>query len=133
MRLQGLDFKDTNGNVYNHKTMQNKIVVIKCWYLACQACREEIPALNEMVSHYQKRTDIVFISLVFDSKEEINKFLKSNIFKYASIVNQKNYLMNILKIRSFPTHIIVDRSGFISKVVNSSEELSTALNNEVLN
>ena len=129
-QLPGFDFRDIKGNIYNRETTRNKIVVIKCWYLACSTCREEIPTLNKIVDQYRKRKDIVFISLAFDSKDDLQKFSKDNIFKYALIPDQKNYLMKELKIYLYPTQMIINKKGLISKVLVGSDDLASIVNTE---
>ncbi|MGN6639152.1 MAG: TlpA family protein disulfide reductase, partial [Mucilaginibacter sp.] len=58
-RLPNFYFTDLKGRVYSEVTTKNKIIVLKCWYLACQACRLEIPELNRLVEKYKDRKDIV--------------------------------------------------------------------------
>jgi thiol-disulfide isomerase/thioredoxin len=69
------NFKDLNGIEYNNENTKGKIVILKCWFIACQACVAEFPELNELVQKYQNHNDILFISLAYDSKEELNQFL----------------------------------------------------------
>lgn len=132
-RLPDFEFTDLDGNIYNKKTTKDKILVLKCWYLACQTCRQEIPALNELVDHYKNRKDILFVSLAFDSKDDIKKFLAKTTFKYAIVPDKKNYLLKSLNILQYPTHLIINKQGFISNVVNNSDDLTDALNIEVNN
>ncbi len=47
--LPNFDVVDLNGNIYNKNTTTGKILILKCWFIKCQACNEEIPILNELV------------------------------------------------------------------------------------
>ncbi len=127
-------FKDLNGIEYNNENTKGKILILKCWFIACHACVAEFPILNKIVQKYQNRNDIVFVSLALDSQEKLNQFLSQKTFKYVVIADQKQFIYNELGINSFPTHLIIDRSGKIIKVVNRAEEMISALNSlELLN
>lgn len=120
-------FKDLKGVEYNNAKLKGKILVVKCWFIACPPCIEEIPVLNELVEKYRIRKDVVFLGLAFDQKKALDVFLQKNPFKYAVIPNQKQFEFNTLDVKSYPTHIIVDQKGIIRKVVNSAEEMILTL------
>jgi len=126
------NFQDLNGIEYSNENTKGKIVVLKCWFIACAPCVAEFPQLNELVEKYKNRTDIVFISLAFDSKEKLQPFLLKKPFRYAVVPDQKQFMFYDLDIKSYPTHIIIDRKGIIRKVVTSADEMIDALENDVL-
>ncbi len=128
-KVPNFNFIDLNGKVYNKETMTGKTLVLKCWFLNCQVCREEIPSLNALVDRYKRRKDILFLSLAFDEKKDLKKFIEKNKFNYATVPNKKDYLMKELAISEYPTHLIV-KDGLILKVLTSSDELIVALNKE---
>ena len=116
-------FKDLNGAEYTSGNQKGKILVVKCWFIACPPCLEEIPKLNGIVEKYRKRSDIVFLGLAYDSKNELDKFVLKRPFLYTIIPNQKHFEFSVLDVKSYPTHIIVDQNGTMRKVVNSAEEM----------
>ena len=130
-KIPKFNFKDLKSKIYNSETTKDKIVVLKFWFIHCQKCVEEMPNLNKLVKKYKDRNDIVFLSLAFDKNEELKKFLTKKAFYYPVVGNQKNYLLQDLEIESFPTHMIINKKGLISKVVNSYEELEIALKKEI--
>jgi cytochrome oxidase Cu insertion factor (SCO1/SenC/PrrC family) len=77
------NFTDLNGKLYNPVTTENKIVVLKCWFIRCSMCVKEMPKLNEIVNKYKKRDDVIFLSLAYDDKEKLRNFLKKTKFDYA--------------------------------------------------
>ncbi|OOV26926.1 hypothetical protein BXU11_11220 [Flavobacterium sp. LM5] len=126
------NFKDLKGVKYNNENTKNKIIVLKCWNLHCQKCIEEIPELNSLVEKYKARTDIVFISLADDSSQKLSSFLTKKKFNYAVVSNQALFIKNTLGISTFPTHIIINKQGKISKEVTTFKELAIALQKEAL-
>lgn len=130
--LPKFDFVDLDGKLYNPQTTKDKIVVVKCWFIRCEKCVEEMPDLNKLVNQYKTRKDIVFVSLAFDTKEPLVQFLKKVKFKYPVIPNQHDYLVNDLNFSLYPTHLIINKQGLVYKIVGSYEEMASYLNKEAL-
>ena len=130
--IPDFNFTDLNGKVYNRETTKGKIVILKCWFIHCQACVEEMPALNAIVKQYQNRNDVLFISLAFDSKAELKGFLAKTKFNYAVVPISEQYFEEKLKIYTFPTHLILSKKGVISKVMDNADEMILALEMELL-
>jgi thiol-disulfide isomerase/thioredoxin len=128
--LPPFSFADMNGNVYDNQNTKGKILVLKCWFIGCLPCVKEMPALNEMKKRYAGRHDILFVSVAPDAKEDLKNFLKRTTFDYEVVPNQKKFLAEDLVIDTYPTHILINKKGFITKVVNDQEELAVALNTE---
>lgn len=125
--LPKFNFVDLEGRIYDHETTKGKTVVLKFWFIKCQKCIEEIPALNELVNQYKNRKDIVFISLALDKKKDLINFLANTSFNYAVVANQDDYLRTDLNIGVFPTHVVINKKGLVVKVVNNYEEMESIL------
>lgn len=123
-------FKDLDGNEYNNENIKGKIVILKCWFIKCQACVAEFPELNELVEKYKNREDVIFLSLAFDTEDELNKFLINKPFNYKVASVERSFFDNELRINEYPTHFIIDKDGVIEKVVNTSKELFLELIDE---
>ncbi len=128
--LPSFNFTDLNGKTYTNNNMNEKILVLKLWFIGCVPCVQEFPAVNKIADQYKNRKDIKFIGLAFDRKEELKNFLKSNILKYFTIPDQKNYIVDSLKTTSFPTHVIVNKKGEIIKIVSTCSEMEQILKDE---
>jgi len=126
------NFKDLDGNVYNKENTKEKIIVLKCWFIHCHQCVQEMPELNRLVKEYENRKDIIFVSLATDTNQELERFLTKKTFNYAVVPNQKSYLTETLNISTYPTHIIINKKGLITKAVSNCKELATALKKESL-
>ncbi len=111
--LPHFDFIDINGKEFSSKNTKGKILLLRFWFIGCRSCVEERPILNKIVDQYKDRQDILFISLAFDKKNSLKKFLENTSFKYAVIPNQGRYVMDSLQVTSFPTHAIINKKGEI--------------------
>jgi thiol-disulfide isomerase/thioredoxin len=125
-----INFSDVNGNAYNKETLKGKTVVLKFWFIRCGACVAEMPRLNELVEEYRDHKDVLFLSMAFDTKEQLTTFLKTTRFLYATIPVPEAYVSEKVKVDAFPTHMIL-KDGIIQKVPDSAEELVSALHEMV--
>jgi thiol-disulfide isomerase/thioredoxin len=125
-----INFSDVNGTVYNKETLKGKTVVLKFWFIRCGACVAEMPQLNELVEEYRDHKDVLFLSMAFDTKEQLLNFLKKTRFLYATIPVPEAYVSEEVKVDAFPTHMIL-KDGIIQKVPDSADELVAALREAV--
>ncbi|RSC95822.1 TlpA family protein disulfide reductase [Tenacibaculum singaporense] len=125
-KLPDYNFVDLKGKAHNKADTKGKLLVLKCWFITCKVCVEEFPELNELVDKY-KDDKIEFVSLAFDKKDELVEFLETKEFKYPTIPEQKEYMAKKLKVKQYPTHLIVDSNGIIIKMVNNVKTLTSEL------
>ncbi|WP_373513407.1 TlpA family protein disulfide reductase [Persicitalea sp.] len=126
-------FTDLEGKVYNKVKTKGKTLVLKCWFIGCVACVKEFPELNELVDEYRHNPDVQFVSLASDTKPQLESFIKKKPFKYAVVPEQDNFMINKLDIKMYPTHLVVDGSGTILKVVNGADDLKIFLEKQSIN
>ena len=131
--LPNFNLTDLNGNIYNKTTTHKKIIVLKCWFIRCVACVKEFPELNKLVDEYKQNSDVLFISLAMDSKQDLIPFLSKRQFKYAVVPEKKKYMEEDLGINAYPTHILIDKNGKIVKVVNNVDDLIPFLKQQTKN
>ncbi len=121
--LKDFDFTDLSGRRYTAENTAGKIVVLKCWFIRCHQCVEEMPSLNKLVEANTNNPNIVFVSLALDPAEKLRQFLLTTSFKYAVVPDQQQYLTDTLGIEHYPTHIIIGSDGKIVKIVNKASQL----------
>lgn len=129
--LPAYSFTDIAGKTYNPASTSGKVLVIKCWFIHCVACVEEFPECNKVVEENKASKDVLFVSLAFDTKQQLAEFVKIKPFKYAVVPGMEDYMNNKLAISEYPTHILVNKTGTIVKVVNTIEELEPFLKKEI--
>jgi len=126
-------FEDIDGNIYTNENTKGKILFIKTWFINCAACVAEFPILNEYVEKYTREQDAIFLSLATDREIKLNAFLKTKVFNYEVVANQKTFISKTLNLQIFPTHLVVDENGIIVKVVNKASEMISYLSNDYQN
>lgn len=124
------DFVDLDGNEYNVNTTNGKLLLIKCWFIRCKPCVAEMPKLNQLVSQFENKKDVLFVSLAFDQAKELKTFLEKTAFKYKVVPGKEKYLMDDLNINLYPTHLLIGRNGRIMKVSNDLDQIISIFKKE---
>ncbi len=121
-KIAAFSAKDIKGNAYDITKLAGKVVVLNFWFINCPPCRMEIPSLNELITEYKNRKDVVFIGIALDPKASIEQFLSTNPFNY-NIVDNGGYIAQKYGVGSYPTHVVIDKE---SKVTFHTSGLSVA-------
>lgn len=103
---------DIEGNRYRPADLKGKIAVLNYWYVECGPCRKEMPELNALVDEYKNHEDILFLAPSLSDKTKIKKMLEERPFKYQLIPDAADLAIK-LDVSSYPTNVVVDRSGTI--------------------
>ncbi|HEY0669602.1 MAG TPA: TlpA disulfide reductase family protein, partial [Sphingobacteriaceae bacterium] len=111
-RLKDFSVRDLDGNKYKLKDLAGKVVVLNFWFINCAPCRMEIPDLNKVVTKYKNNTDVVFLGIALDDARSLEDFLKDTPFNY-NIVSDGRYEASMYGVKSYPTHVILDRKSNI--------------------
>ncbi len=102
------NFVNTDKKNFERNHLEGKPTVINFWFTQCPPCIAEIPLLNDMVEKYGDQVN--FISISFDDKGKIERFLKKQNFNFEHIVNSRKQISD-LKISAYPTTLILDKNG----------------------
>jgi peroxiredoxin len=114
-QLPDFNFKDLDGNMIKASELKGKPVVINLWFVKCPPCIAEMPALNSIKARYSK-TDIQFLSMTFETKSEVKRFLEKRNIDFRIIPDIGKY-SDILA-SNFPQTIFVNREGIITDIQN---------------
>jgi hypothetical protein len=110
---QGIDIKmkDINGNSYDKKNLDGKIVVIWFWYID-EFSNYSFAPLNRLVDSFTHITNVIFLSVCIQDKPSLLSLLQNNIVKFNMVANGKP-IAEQLGINRYPAYLIVDKTGKI--------------------
>lgn len=127
------NLKDINGNNISNDSFKNKVTIVKCWFINCKACVAEFPELNELVESYSKNENIEFISMAFDSENDLIEFVQKHPLNFKTIPVKKEFLQDQLNINEYPTHLVINKDGKIEKIFNNAKTLIKYLEKRIPN
>ena len=105
--------KAPDGSPYPLAEQKGKIVVLNFWATWCGPCRELEPHFEHVAAQFQGLADIVFLAANCDEDEAlVPAYLQEE--KLRTTVVFADGLDALLAVRSFPTVVILDRTGKIA-------------------
>lgn len=108
-------FKDLEGKNISLSELKGKPIIINLWFVECPPCIAEMPTLNSIKDRYSN-TDIQFLSMTYETKIKVQKFLQERKINFRIIPDIGKY-SDILA-SNFPQTIFVNRQGIITDVQN---------------
>lgn len=113
--LPNFKYKDIKGKTVNSTSLRGRPIIINFWFTTCRPCIAEMPELNRLKEKY-KTSDIVFLSMTYETKSKVLAFLKNRNFDFQIIPNAKEYCDKFTD--NYPINIFIDRNGIIKKIEN---------------
>ncbi len=105
-------FTTLNGESYNKASLTGKIVVINFWFTTCVPCREEMPALNRLVSEYRNK-DVLFLGFATDPPNRLTPAYFAQTKFNFTIISDATPIAASFAVMGYLTTFIVDRQGII--------------------
>lgn len=122
---------------YNQLNQRTKIdsnssefIVLDFWFLTCVPCLKDHREIVKNIGELKKmNAELISISIDSDLKEWKN-YLKSNNYKWDNYLQIKPVtITNDFNISSYPTYVVLNRSGEIMSINNSFTEVMDWLTN----
>lgn len=104
--------RDMDSNVIRSSDLKGKILVFNFWFSTCRPCLNEMQGLNMLAEKYKDRKDVVFLAAGWEKKTVITQFVQTRKFNYT-VCPESIGLINMLKVKSYPTNIVVGKDGKI--------------------
>ena len=129
-KLENFTLNDVNNQSQSLYKNLGKYTIIDFWASWCAPCRKENPHVVAMYSKYKDLgLNIIGISLDDDKDRWLNAIKKDQL-TWVQLSNLKGWdepLLQLLKVKSIPKTIIVDRNGVIVAKDLRGKDLETKL------
>ena len=107
----------SDGDLYNMRSLEGKVVLLNFWATWCGPCRIEIPDFNELYKkHKDDGLEILGIS-ISDTKKALKNFSKSYRVDYPLLFDSPRNMDKITRsyggVYAVPTSYIIGRKGDI--------------------
>jgi len=103
----------SDGSAVHLSDAKGKIVVLSFWATWCGPCRELEPLFERVAARYSGRPDVIFYALNCDDDESlVAPFLAEEKPKTPALF--ADGLERLLGVDSFPTTVVLDRTGKIA-------------------
>jgi len=102
---------DVEGHALTLDDSRNKVILLNFWATWCGPCREEIPALAALQSHYRDQLVIVGLSIDERPAEDVRAFAKTLGVNYPVVMAGEDLQKAFGGITSVPSTFVVNREG----------------------
>ena len=131
-RITNLSVTDCDGNRHSISELlkEKKAVVLNFWYLNCLPCKLEFPYLQEAYDVYGDQVAFLALNPLDGTDEKVSSFRYEMGLSFPVVSCDPAY-QAAFQISSYPTTLIIDRTGTICLVhegmFNDSTDLCNAL------
>lgn len=111
---QAVEFQleDVNGNLHNLADYQGKVIVLNFFTSWCQPCLDEAPALEAFHQKYQDQASLLIIDRG-ETNGQVAKYIQKHNSKLTYLLDSKNDVSDVYKVKGQPETIIIDKNGYI--------------------
>lgn len=105
--------EDINGNTVSLESFKGEDIILHFWATWCTPCKEELPAIEEVMKQMDITPKIVTINV--DSAAQVKKFIKESGVTLPVLLDKKNKIQKEYSIFAVPTTIYIDKDGYIKQ------------------
>ena len=119
-----------DGQIINHEYLNGKIVLIDFWFIRCQPCRRELPALTELSKKYPDK-EIIILSICRDGADSIIDYDMDHSAANVHIIADAHPRLTNDKIFNYPFKALINPEGEIVYSFLGGKKTSTPVEDYV--
>lgn len=108
---------------------KGKKVILNFWATWCPPCRVEMPFMQNYYETYKEDANVEILAVNMtkiergDKLENIQEFVNENNLTFPILMDQDGEIMDLYRVRAYPTTYILNTEGMISdRIVSSLDE-----------
>jgi thiol-disulfide isomerase/thioredoxin len=111
--MPALNLVDLDGRAITTDSVAGKVVLLNFWATWCGPCREEIPMLAALQTHYGDRLAIIGLSIDESSAEDVKAFAAGLGVNYPVVMSTRELEAQFGGITAVPSTFVVNPKGQI--------------------
>ncbi|MFH1460197.1 MAG: redoxin domain-containing protein [Candidatus Omnitrophota bacterium] len=111
----GFSLLDLNGNTYEFKNYQDKIIIIIFWATGASLCEKELPLIQELFENYKQDNQVAIFTVSHEPKDDLLNFVFQNKYTFHVLLDAEHKLAQDFRIHSVPSLFVIDKKGKVNK------------------
>lgn len=103
--------KSKNGDNIRLADFKGKVVMINFWASWCGPCRQEMPALDQLYTRYQRGGFTVLGVNVETDSHAADNLLKKIPVTFPILYDSTSSVSELYQVQAMPTSLLIDRDG----------------------
>ncbi|SRR5579875_1736963 len=121
---------DLSGNHVKLSSLRGKIIILNFWYVACDPCRYEMPALEKAYLKYRSQGVVIVGLDVVDKASDAANFVHQLGVTYPIMLDNSLTAAQVYNVQATPTSFFIDR-GFVIRYKSLGPLDTSTLNSEL--
>lgn len=127
------DLTDLNGTRVNLEKYRGKAVLLNFWATWCQACKEEMPAMERLHKELSKEgVQIVAISIDRGNEDRIKEFVEKYNLTFPILLDPNQTVRRNYFIMGLPTSYLIDPQGKLRGFVSGARPWDSVSSKQVM-
>ncbi len=106
---------DLNGKKWTLSELRGKIVLVNFWATWCAPCREEMPSLDDLYTHYQNE-GLVILSITDETPTKVDAFLEGKNYHPPVLIDSERVANTEFHVEGIPQTFVFDRDGKLAGI-----------------
>ncbi len=107
--------KDLSGKKVSLSSFRGKVVFLNIWATWCGPCREEMPSIESLYSHFKNTKNFVILGVSEDTegKAAVAPYITRNGYHFRILLDPENVVGEKYGVSGVPETFIIDQQGRI--------------------
>lgn len=124
-QIPDLTVEDIEGNIVSLRALKGKVVFINFWATWCPPCREEMPTIQKLKTHFNGNKDIVFLMVDIDGRlKASSNYLKKHGYDLP-VYKAQGAIPRAFLGDAIPVTLILDKAGTVVARVEGASDYGT--------
>ena len=93
--------------------INGRVALINVWASWCEACENELPALNRLAERLDPANAVVIGIAAGEARRRVEDFLERHPSRYVQLLDEDFRVVDALGTRRVPTTLVIDRRGWV--------------------
>lgn len=104
------------GQAMSLSSLRGQVIVVNFWASWCPACRQEMPAMQQVYDQYRDRGLVVLGVNLAEGGEHVSAFVDEMGLTFPVVLDRDGSVAGRYRVNAVPATFFVDRSGVIRDV-----------------